>query len=31
VEDSFLIEGPALNNLRQQLQFETDLLAALAA
>jgi [protein-PII] uridylyltransferase len=31
VEDSFLIEGAALFNLRQQLQFETDLLAALAA
>ncbi|MFA7665201.1 MAG: [protein-PII] uridylyltransferase [Burkholderiaceae bacterium] len=29
VEDVFLIEGPALLNLRQQLQFETDLLEAL--
>jgi len=31
VEDVFLIEGPALLNPRQQLQFETDLLDALRA
>ena len=31
VEDVFLIEGPALLDPRQQLQFETDLLAVLRA
>src|SRR5690606_20193513 len=31
VEDVFLIEGEALQRPRQQLQFETDLLAALRA
>ena len=30
VEDVFLIDGDALRNRREQLQFETDLLAALA-
>jgi [protein-PII] uridylyltransferase len=30
VEDVFLIDGSALNSLREQLQLETDLLAALA-
>ena len=29
VEDVFLIDGPSLNNLKQQLQLETDLLAEL--
>jgi [protein-PII] uridylyltransferase len=31
VEDVFLIEGPALLNPRQQIQFETDLLDSLRA
>ena len=31
VEDVFLIDGEALRNEREQLQFETDLLAALRA
>jgi len=31
VEDVFLIDGEALHNEREQLQFETDLLAALRA
>jgi [protein-PII] uridylyltransferase len=31
VEDVFLIDGPSLSNLKQQLQLETDLLAELQA